>query len=206
MLAPMEFQDVVRRRRMVRNFDSRPLAPELVERVLANALQGPSAGFTQGTELLVLEGPEETGRYWDACFPVHRRAGFRWPGVLQAPLLVVPLASPQAYLDRYAEPDKGWIDRDRSRWPVAYWDVDAAFATLLALLTAVDEGLGALFFRVFQPDALRAEFAIPERLSPVGTIAIGHPLADEPSPSRARGRRPQSDVVHRGGFEDRRPG
>ena len=112
MLASMEFQDVVRRRHMVRNFDSRPLSAESVDRILANALRGPSAGFTQGSELLVLEGPEETTRYWDACFPVHRRSGFRWPGVLQAPLLIVPLASREAYLDRYAESDKGWIDRD----------------------------------------------------------------------------------------------
>jgi len=200
MLAFMEFQEVVRRRRMVRNFDSRPLPAELLERVLANALRGPSAGFTQGAELLVLEGPVETGRYWDACFPAHRRSGFRWPGVLQAPVLIVPLASREAYLDRYAEADKGWIDRDPARWEVAYWDVDAAFATLLALLSAVDAGLGALFFRVFDPEALRAEFAIPERFVPVGTVALGFPLADEPSPSLARGRRPPSEVVHRGGW------
>jgi len=200
MLAFMEFQDVVRRRRMVRNFDSRPLPGELVERLLANALRGPSAGFTQGVELLVLEGAEQTDRYWDACFPAHRRSGFRWPGVLQAPLLIIPLVSQGAYLERYAEADKGWIDRDPSRWPVPYWDVDAAFATLLVLLSAVDAELGALFFRVFDPDALRAEFTIPERLTPLGTVAVGYPLADEPSPSVARGRRPMQDVVHRGGW------
>jgi len=96
--------------------------------------------------------------------------------------------------------DKGWIDRDPSRWPVAYWDVDAAFATLLALLTAVDAGLGALFFRVFDPDALRAEFAIPDRFAPVGTLAVGYPLTHDPSPSIARGRRPAAEMVHRGGW------
>lgn len=200
MLACMEFQDVVRRRRMVRNFDSRPLPAELVDRLLANALRGPSAGFTQGVELLVLEGAEQTGRYWDACFPAHRRSGFRWPGLLRAPLLIIPLASQEAYLERYAEADKGWIDRDPSRWSVPYWDVDAAFSTLLVLLSAVDGGLGALFFRVFEPDALRAEFAIPNRLIPVGTIAVGYPLPDEPSPSLARGRRPPEEVLHRGGW------
>jgi len=114
--------------------------------------------------------------------------------------LIVPLASENAYLDRYAEADKGWIDRDRSRWTVPYWDVDAAFAAMLALLTAVDAGLGALFFRVHEPDALRAEFAVPDRLEPLGTIAIGHPLTDRPSASLARGRRPAAEVVHRGGW------
>jgi nitroreductase len=200
MLVFMEFQDVVRRRRMVRNFDSRPLPPESVERILANAQRGPSAGFTQGTELLVLEGREQTGRYWDACFPAHRRSGFRWPGILEAPLLLIPLGSREAYLDRYAEADKGWIDRDPSRWPVAYWDVDAGFAALLALLTAVDMGLGAIFFRVHQPEAFRAEFGIPDRFSPVGALAVGYPLTGESSASVTRGRRPPSTVVHRGGW------
>jgi nitroreductase len=199
----MEFQDVVRRRRMVRNFDSRPLPPELVDRVVANALRGPSAGFTQGTELLVLQGTDETSRYWDACFPVGDRAGFRWPGVLRAPLLIVFFASADAYLDRYSEPDKGKIGenravRDPSRWPAAYWDVDAAFASLLALLTAVDAGLGALFFAVSHAEDLRAEFGIPERFTPIGTVAAGYPRPDEPSRSLARGRRAQSEVVHRG--------
>ena len=198
MLARMEFQDVVRRRQMVRNSDSRPLPPELVERILDNARRGPSAGFTQGAELLVLEGRKQTSRYWDACFPAHRRSGFRWPGILEAPLLIVPFGSREAYLDRYAEVDKGWIDRDPARWPVAYWDVDAGFAALLVLLTAVDLGLGAVFFRVFEPDALRAEFDIPDHFSPVGAIAVGHPQPDEPSPSLARGRRPSDEVIHRG--------
>ena len=153
----MEFQDVIRRRRMVRNFDSRPLPPELAERVVANALRAPSAGFTQGTEVLVLQGIDQTSRYWDTCFPAAGRSDFRWPGVLRAPLLLVFFASAEAYFDRYSEPDKGSIGgnravRDPSGWPAAYWDVDAAFASLLALLTAVDAGLGALFFAVSRPD------------------------------------------------------
>ena len=194
----MEFQDVVRRRRMVRAFADRPVDGDVVERILANGRRGPSAGFTQGVDLLVLEGPGQTGRYWDACFPAERRAGFRWPGLLRAPLLIVPLASKEAYLDRYAEPDKGWTDRDERRWTAPYWHVDAAFAALLMLLTATDAGLGALFFRVFRADALRAEFGVPPAYEPVGALAVGHPLPDEPSPSLARGRRPAAEVVHRG--------
>jgi nitroreductase len=196
----MEFQDVVRRRRMVRNLDDRRLDAEVVERILANGRRGPSAGFAQGVELLVLEGPEQTRRYWDACFPFDQRQDFRWPGLLRAPLIVVPLSSEQAYRDRYAEPDKGCTGRDQRPWPVPYWHVDAAFAALLMLLTAVDAGLGALFFGVFRPDALRAEFGVPDGYEPVGALAVGHPLPDEPSPSLARGRRPAADVVHRGGW------
>jgi nitroreductase len=195
----MEFQDVVRRRRMVRNFDSRPLSREVVDRILANGQRAPSAGFTQGWAFLVLEGPEDTARFWDASFPsADARAAFRWQGLFAAPLLIVPLSHKDAYLDRYAEPDKGWTDRSESHWPVPYWDVDAGFAALLMLLTAVDLGLGVLFFGVFEVDGFRQAFGVPEPYTPVGALAIGHPLPDEPSPSLARGKRALDAVVHRG--------
>ena len=148
---------------------------------------------------LVLEGDEETGRFWEATFDsAEARLRFRWQGLFHAPLIVCVLSDKSAYLDRYAEPDKGWTDRDERRWPVPYWDVDAGFAALLMLLTAVDAGLGALFFGVFEVERFRAAFGVPDRYTPVGALAVGHPLADEPSPSLARGRRSLDDVVHRG--------
>jgi nitroreductase len=194
----MDFADVIRRRRMVRNFADRPLPPQIVDGILDCARRGPSAGFTQGVELLVLEGREQTSRYWDVSLPEARQRGFRWPGLLHAPLLIVPFADKEAYLDRYAEPDKGWTDRDESRWSAPYWIVDAAFAAMLVLLAAVDAGLGALFFGVFHPDDVRSEFGVPPRLQPIGAIAVGYPAPDEPSPSLKRGRRPAADVIHRG--------
>ena len=71
------------------------------------------------------------------------------------------------------------------------------------LLTAVDEGLGACFFGIFEHEAaLKRALAIPEDVRPVGTIALGHPApaADRPSRSAVRGRRPLDDIVHRGGW------
>ena len=195
----MEFQDVVRRRRMVRNFESRPVPPDIVDRILANALHAPSAGFTQGWAFLVLEGPEHTERFWNATWERDQaRASFRYQGLFNAPLIVVALSNEDAYLDRYAEPDKGWTDRDPGRWPVPYWHVDTGFAALLMLMTAVDAGLGGLFFSVAEPERLRATFGIPDRFVAVGALAIGYPLDDERSPSLRRGRRAVEQVVHRG--------
>jgi nitroreductase len=195
----MEFQDVVRHRRMVRNFDPRPIDRELVERVLANALHAPSAGFTQGWAFLVLEGREETERFWAATFATDdARRRFRYQGLFDAPLLIVALSNETAYLDRYAEPDKGWTDRDPDRWPVPYWHIDTGFAALLMLLTAVDAGLGGLFFGVFEPERFRGAFGVPDRYVPVGALALGYPAPDEPSPSLRRGRRSLEEVVHRG--------
>jgi nitroreductase len=198
----MEFQEVVQRRRMVRTFaPDRPLPAGALDRMLANAVRAPSAGFSQGWAFLALEGPEETGRFWDATFPVSERESFGWPGLFHAPGIVVPLSHKQAYLDRYAEPDKGVTDKRESFWPVPYWDVDTGFAAMLMLLTAVDEGLGALFFGVFpeRMASFRAAFGVPDAYTPIGAIAVGWEAdeGDRPSPSLKRGRRPPSEVVHR---------
>ncbi|MDQ3570341.1 MAG: nitroreductase family protein [Actinomycetota bacterium] len=196
----MEFQEVVRRRRMVRSYEDRPLPPGALERILANAIRAPSAGFAQGWAFLVLEGRDETGRFWEATFAGRPRADFAWPGLFRAPAIVVALSHKQAYLDRYSEDDKGWSDRDEARWPVPYWHVDTGFAALLMLLTAVDTGLGASFFGIF-PDrlpAFRRAFDVPADHTPVGAITVGYPAPDRPSNSVERGRRPLADVVHRG--------
>ena len=196
----MEFQDVVRKRRMVRTFVDRPIAPDVVERIVANAQRAPSAGFSQGWAFLVLEGKAETARYWDATMTAERRAEFGWPGMFNAPLIVVCLSNKSQYLARYALPDKGWADRDEKRWPVPYWDIDVGMAALLILQTAVDAGLGAVFFGVFDQVALRRAFGIPDDYTAVGTVAIGHPApGDRPSPSlKIVGKRPSGEVIHRG--------
>lgn len=200
----MEFQDVVRRRRMVRRYDPRPVDPAVVQRLLDNARRAPSAGFTQGWGFLVLETPEDVRRYWLAT---AGEAAVAEPdswlaGMMTAPVIVVPCSSKAAYLGRYAEPDKGWTDEEESRWPVPYWHMDTAMASLLVLQTAVDEGLGACFFGV-PPAAypsLKEAFGIPPQFDPVGAITVGHRVPDtgsQGSPAR-RPRKPLDEVVHRG--------
>jgi len=207
----MEFGDVVRSRKMVRTYTDAPVGPDALERVLAAGVRAPSAGFTQGWGFLVLDTPEQTAKFWDATFPDREaRAKFGWPGLLAAPVIVVPFSHRDAYLDRYAEPDKGWEDRDEARWPVPYWHIDTGFAAMAMLLAVVDEGLGALFFGVFNQHvpALRAAFGVPDAFTPIGAITIGHPAPDRPSPSLQRGHRPRDEVIHRGGWNssaDRSP-
>ncbi|HEY4630797.1 MAG TPA: nitroreductase family protein, partial [Blastococcus sp.] len=75
----------------------------------------------------------------------------------------IACSSKTAYLQRYAEPDKGWTDRDEARWPKPFWDMDAAMASLLILQTATDEGLASCFIGIPpERDAtVRAAFGIP---------------------------------------------
>jgi nitroreductase len=197
----MEFRDVVRRRRMVRDYDpARPVPPEIVERLLEHAIRAPSAGFSQGWGFLVLESQPDRDRFWAAATP-ETRVWQRWlVGMRHAPLIIVPHSNKSVYLDRYAAPDKGWTDRDETRWPVPYWDIDTGFASLLMLLTAVDEGLGACFFGI-PPERIpsyRAEFGVPTEFTPIGAVSVGYRVPDHRSASLKRGRRPVSEVVHRG--------
>jgi nitroreductase len=203
----VEFAEVVRRRRMVRNYDpDRPVPPELVQRLLENAIRAPSAGFSQGWGFLVLNGPADRERFWQATATAD--AGGRWfDGMRRAPLIVVAHSDKQTYLDRYAESDKGWADRDEARWPVPYWHIDAGMASLLILLTAVDAGLGACFFGIppERIEAYRAAFDVPAGMAPVGAITIGYPAPDWRSPSLRRGRRGVDQVVHHGRWGGRAP-
>jgi nitroreductase len=206
----MEFRDVVRRRRMVRNYDpDRPVPPEVVDRLLDHAVHAPSAGFSQGWAFLVLEEPADRERFWAATTPppqpppqppTQQQADSWLTGMRRAPLIVAVHSHKDAYLDRYAEPDKGWTDRDEARWPVPYWHIDAGFAALMMLLTAVDEGLDACFFGI-PPErtvAYREAFGVPSAYTPIGAITVGYRAEDRRSPSLHRGRREPGEVVHRG--------
>ena len=165
---------------------------ESLDRILRNAVQGPSAGFSQGQAFLVLTG-NDLKRFWEVADAAAA------PSVTAAPLVIVPMSAKRVYLDRYARPDKGWTDRDEKRWPVPFWHIDTGMAALLILLTVVDEGLAALYFGIV-PEAVgpfREAFGVPDDHEPIGAIAIGHDAEPAPRDLRSR-RRPAQDVIHYG--------
>ena len=188
----MEFQDVVRRRHMVREFTAEPVQQASLDRILANAVRGPSAGFSQGQAFLVLSG-DELKRFWELGSTATL------PSVTTAPLVIVPLSCKRVYLDRYAEPDKGWTDRDEKRWPVPFWHIDTGMAALLILQTVVDEGLGAVYFGIVpeEVEPFRQAFGVPADQEPIGAIAIGHSAETSIRDLKSRRRAP-ADVVHYG--------
>jgi nitroreductase len=199
----MELSDSVRARRMVRTYDpNRPVPTELVTRALDLAVRAPSAGFTQGWDFVVLSTPRQHALFWASTTDPHAEPDPWLQGMRSAPVLVLCLSDPQRYLDRYAEPDKGWEDRAESRWPVPYWDVDTGMAALIVLLSAVDSGLGACFFGVPPEDRLAVleAFGIPNDRRIVGVVSLGYPASDRASPSLRRGRRPLTEVVHDGRY------
>ena len=192
-------------RRMIRSFSGRPPPVGVVDGLLALAASAPSAGNTGGWDAVVLEGADQTERFWAATTTEEWRArARRWPGLARAPVVVALFADPDAYVDRYAEPDKAdvapGLGAAAGAWPVPYWFVDAAFGALTLLLGAVDAGLGACFLGNFRGEAELAEaLGVPAGHRYLGAVLLGEPGGDDPpSSSVTRARRPRDAMVHRG--------
>lgn len=196
----MEFRDVVLKRRMVRNFADKSVVPELIERILDLTRHAPSAGFTQGQSFIVVTDPgkkKEIARTCEEDEYVNR--GFA-PFISRAPVLLIPCTSEAAYHRRYREADKVNEDGTEINWPVPYWFMDIGCAVMIALLAAIDEGLVSAFAGSKDLDALRVLLDIPAEVTPVGVIALGYRAPDVPSPSLKRGRKADTEYIHREGW------
>jgi nitroreductase len=193
----MEFTEVVRRRRMVRNYDpDKPVQRDAVERIAAAAQRAPSAGFSQGQRLVVVTEPARRLRIADICDePEYVESGFD-PWISRAPALFVPCVSEAIYHARYNEPDKRPPGEDEIDWPVPYWFIDVGATVMLILLAAVNEGLAAGFLGTHRMDDLAAELELPPDQQPVGVITVGYPLPDRRSGSLKRGWVKTDDFVH----------
>lgn len=185
---------------MVRSFVAEPVPRTVLETLLGQCLSGPSAGNSQSLQLLVLTDGA-IGSYWNTTLPVARRAAFPWPGLMLAPILIVPYVEPDRYVERYREPDKraSGLGGSATDWPVPYWWVDGGAAVQTLLLGAAAKGIGACLFGQFEHEtAVRECFDVPEGMRAVGTVAVGYEdiAGRRPSVSVARGRRDRLETVH----------
>lgn len=193
----MEFEQVVRKRKMTRNFTDKPVPPEVLDKILDLARRGPSGGYTQGQSLVVITGK-------DLRLAVAKTAGEEGyvqmgfdPFLTRAPVLVIACTSEAAYHRRYQEADKVNDDGSEMDWPVPFWYMDIGCAVMILLLAAVDEGLACGFVGIWDQKTFRELLHIPDDVIPIGVITLGYPAADVPSPSLKRGRKPFGEFVHR---------
>ena len=188
---------------MVRRFDQRPVPREMIDRIIDVGRRAPSAGFSQGLELLVLDSQESVAAFWE----LTRDPEFGWEldDIAVGPtVIVLPLPDAQRYIDRYSQPDKIEFRMDvEANWPVKFWETDAAMAAMLMLLAAVEEGLGGWLFGITHGERdLLDHFGVPRYLRPIGILGFGYRAEDEePTGSwTRRRRRPLEDQVHRNGW------
>jgi FMN reductase [NAD(P)H] len=189
----VEFSELLKRRRMVRAYEARPIPRETLERIVGTIRRAPSAGFSQGQRLVVVTEPERRRAVAEAvgeAFYVEQ--GFA-PWISGAGALVVVCTREEDYHDRYRQPDK-LQDGEEIVWPVPYWHADAGAAAMLVLLAAIDEGLAAGVFGVpaDRMDRVRKLLELPADVAIVEVITLGYPAEDDASDRlSSRGTRPR---------------
>jgi nitroreductase len=197
----MDFQDVLRKRRSVRAYLPDEVPPETLARIVDTARRAPSAGFSQGIDFLVLSDSRALERFWTLTSDPEHGAQIEED---HPPAVVLVFSDPLRYLARYSQGDKiefGLDDLDR--WPVRFWDVDAAMAAMQLQLVAANEGLGTWFFGIgYGEDEVRQEFSVPEDRRLVGVIALGYPKPDEVRKGSgiSKRRRPLEAQLHTNGW------
>ena len=209
----MDLHEAIRRRAMVRSFATDPVDPAVLDSMMQAALRAPSAGNTAGTSWVILEGAAETALYWESTTDQAWRAtSARSPGLRRAPVILLAYSSAEAYVARYAEPDKAAsgpgdaagpaLALDAAEWPVPYWMGDAAFGVMTVLLCAVDAGLGACVLGNFRGEAALANaLGVPPTWSLFCAVVLGHPDGqDHPSRSLDRPRPDPEQRIHRGSW------
>lgn len=191
---------------MVRSFSDRPVPGEVLTRMLGDTLRAPTAGNAGGSAWVVLDGADQTRRYWHAATTESWRShARRWPGLSRAPVVAVALASPAAYVARYGEPDKVRAGADlglgssEAAWPVPYWFGDAAFGVMSLLMGATSEGLGACFLGNFRSErAVLSALGVPAGWRLFGAVVLGYPEGDDPRSPSLDLPRPDDGRLHHG--------
>jgi nitroreductase len=176
---------------MVRNYTDEPVDARALERIIEAGVRAPSAGFSQGQRFIVItDSGTRAGVAQAAGEHEYVEKGFD-PWISRAPVHIVICADKNAYLNRYAEPDKSGTDD----WTVPYWWVDAGASLMAILYAAVDEGLAAGFLGSHATEELSTALGIPEGILIAGVVTIGHGAPDLRSGSLARGRTARDEVI-----------
>jgi nitroreductase len=198
----VEFREVLKRRRAVRTYDSRPVPREVLERITnAAVVRAPSAGFSQGLRLVVVTDSATRKEIAVAAAEEELAAQGRPRWKADAPVHVVVLVREADYHERYQRQDKLEVTGGTEiEWPAPYWYVDAGAAAMALMLAAIDEGLATAIFGVTDVPALKRTLGIPDDVQFVAVVTMGYPAADDTFPREAKSafnqrRKPRSEVV-----------
>jgi FMN reductase [NAD(P)H] len=191
--------ELLEQRRMVRHYSGEPVPREALERIVATVRRAPSAGFSQGQRLLVVDDPELLAQI--AALGDDEPLEGVEPWFQTAAAQVFVMTREGDYHERYQSADK-LQDGEEIEWPVPFWHVDAGAAMMLILVAAIEEGLAAAVYGIFGDDEqkLRELLRIPSDLTLVAGVSLGYPRPDPGWSSKTsrttQRRRPVDELVH----------
>jgi nitroreductase len=176
----MDFEMVVRKRRMCRKYSDRDVPPEKLDRILDLASRYPSAGHMEPQEFIVVRD-----RWVKEALA---RAALGQTFVAQAPLVIVVVSDTWRSARRYGK-----------RGVHFYSIIDGGFAAMLILLAVVDEGLGACFVGAFYDQEIQQVLGLPPDVRPIGIIPIGYCVEE----AGKFPRRSKAGIIHRDRYGSR---
>jgi nitroreductase len=157
----MDFDEVVKKRKMIRKYQQdRQISTDIINKLLKNVHSSPSAGHTQVQEFIVVKDPIIKRKLCQASLGQNQ--------IEEASGLIVVCSNISRSVNRY-----------RKRGTEFYSVIDGAFASMIILLSAVNEGIGASFVGAFEDNEVRKILRIPIQVKPIGIIALGYP-AEKP--------------------------
>jgi FMN reductase [NAD(P)H] len=199
----MDLTEILKRRRMVRAYESEPIEREAIERIVGTVRRAPSAGFSQGQRLVVVTDAATRRQIADLLEETSPapRSDATLEAWLKAPVLIAVGVREDDYHDRYRKPDK-LSDGAEIEWPIPYWHFDAGATAMLILLAAIDEGYAAGLFGLVteatQP--FKELLRIPDDVAVACCITIGKPADDSQwsamSSRLTQARKSVDDLVH----------
>jgi nitroreductase len=149
----VEFTRVVRGRASVRDYDpSRPVPPDVLERILEAGRLAPSAANRQPWKFLVVSSPEGLERV---------RRGYDKPWFRDAPRVLAVTGSPKAAWTRA----DGWSSLE----------TDLAIAMDHLVLAATNEGVGTCWIAAFKPEVLREALGLRADERVFAITPLGYP-------------------------------
>jgi nitroreductase len=173
----MDFLDLVKKRRSVRNYLDKPVDDGLLEKVLEAGRLAPSACNNQPLAFIVIKDRAAKARLEN----VYKREWF-----LRAPVIIAVCC------DRSAS----WKSAD-GRDSCA---IDAAIALDHMTLAAAECGLGTCWVCAFNAAEARKALMLPENVDPVAFCPLGHPGPEKALPKT---RKQLHDLVFRERYGNR---
>ena len=164
----MEFADLIQNRYSVRNYLSKPVEEEKLNKVLDAARLAPTAHNFQPFKLIVIKthGNEENLKR------IYNRKFF-----VEAPIVICACTLKE----------DGWTRDDGKN----YAEVDTTIAMDHLILAATELGLGTCWIGKFDLEAAREVLNVPERVLPLVFTPLGYPN-DKP---RTKQRKSMDDIV-----------
>lgn len=152
----MELKEILKKRRMVRDFRKKEVPVRILKEIIAKTvLIQPSAGNTRPQKYTIIKDKKLKRDLSQASFDQE------W--VAKAPALIVVSSDTTKSFARYGV-------RGLERYSI----IDSAFSSMLIHLQLIDFGLSSCFVGALDEDLVRGILNMPLTELPIGIICIGY--------------------------------